>query len=276
MSRPSRPSRRSGSTPLPALLVGAALLALAVAIPACRSGSTSGDTVTDVSIPAMDPQCAAYLRAMCDTITASPNKHLRILDTWDEPDEFGERIQLSHVREFVIAAPDKMMGVTAGDTLQRSFWKDGETITLLDRNENIYARIPDPGSIDDMLDMLVLRYGVAIPNADFFSADPYDIFISSIDRGRYLGLHLAGDRPCHHMAFNAGGVDFQLWVDADGSARPRKFVITYHDLPGIPQFTSQLLTVETLASIPDSTFTFTSPTGAEEVQLLPLLDEGPR
>ena len=115
---------------LPALLAVLALLASAVGVTACRSGSTSGDTGAEISIPAMDPDCAAYLRAMCDTITRSPAKRLKILDTWDEPDAYGQKVQLSHVREFVIAGPDRMAGRTHGDTLQRHFWKDGQTISM--------------------------------------------------------------------------------------------------------------------------------------------------
>ena len=48
---------------------------------------------------------------------------------------------------------------------------------------------------------------------------------------------LLGKR-CHHLAFAQEHVDWQVWIEDGAQPLVRKFVITYKDEPGAPQYTA--------------------------------------
>jgi len=44
----------------------------------------------------------------------------------------------------------------------------------------------------------------------------------------------------HHLSFESAGTDWQIWIEADSSPLPRRFVVTYVKDKGEPQFMAQL------------------------------------
>src|SRR5690606_12464882 len=96
----------------------------------------------------------------------------RLIDEFDDIQSDGRRIQLTHLREGVISHPDRLRIESTGDVANRTIVNDGERVTVWDRDENIYAQIPDPGSIDQTLDTLMELYQVTVPGADLFYKDP--------------------------------------------------------------------------------------------------------
>ena len=86
--------------------------------------------------------------------------------------------------------------------------------------------------------------------------------------GEVVGTSQVGEWSCDHVAFQGETVDWQLWVERGGERRLRKFVITYHDLPGDPQFAALFDRWDLAAELPDETFVFTPPPGAERIPVL--------
>ena len=86
--------------------------------------------------------------------------------------------------------------------------------------------------------------------------------------GEVVGTSQVGEWSCDHVAFQSETVDWQLWVERGGERRLRKFVITYHDLPGEPQFAALFESWDLAAELPDETFVFTPPVGAERIPVL--------
>lgn len=219
--------------------------------------------------PEIDPQAEVLLRQMSDHIKQVPATIMHLTDTIDDVQADGRKIQFAHVRKLTVVRPDKLKIETMGDVTNRIFWKDGKTLTVLDKDSNVYAQIPDPGTIDQAIDMLQEKYNMSLPASDLMSADVYRTLTEGCNEINYIGLGYAGEEKCHHLTFLSHNIDYQLWISVGDKPEPRKMVITYKQLPGEPQYTLQLLRKEDPGMIKDDVFTHEIPTDAEKIEFQP-------
>jgi hypothetical protein len=143
-------------------------------------------------------------------------------------------------------------------------WYDGSTLALLYQEENEYSMVKVPDTIDAMLDHLIDNYEVPIPMADFFYGDVYKAFFDYLISGAYMGQRLVDGVVCHHLSFESTGVDWQLWVEVGEKPLPRRFVITYLNLRGEPEYFAGM-TWDLNPQLDQAMFQFTPPEGAKEV-----------
>jgi hypothetical protein len=250
------------------------LTAMLLLLMACSA--PVGQAPETVSSPQIDPRAEEIMRAVCDGIQSRQSARIEVVDTIEEVDEIGQRVHYSHVRSLTYQRPGRLRIESAGDIHNRSFWKDGRTVTIYDADQEIYAQIDDPGSIDDAIDVLVERYGISVPMADLISEDPCGVLLEGVQLLRYLGRAHVDGAPCHHLAFRRPDIDFQLWVDEGPEPAVRRLVITYKSLPGQPQYGMTIKSRLPLAFVPASTFTFVPTPDAELIELVPLDEEGER
>jgi len=142
------------------------------------------------------------LKKMGEFLAKLPHFALEAEETFDELPDGQLRRQLTNVRRVAVERPNHLAADATGDTLSRASWYDGRTVTVLDKEHNVYATIEAPGTIDATLDKLADEYGVEQPLADLLYADPYAVLMAGVTYGRYLGLHQAAGVACHHLAFS--------------------------------------------------------------------------
>jgi hypothetical protein len=165
--------------------------------------------------------------------------------------------------------PNKLKIETTGDVTSRTLWKDGKTLTVLERDKNVYAQIPDPGTIIQAVDLLQEKFNMSVPAADLLSADVYKTMTEGCEAINYVGLGYVGEEKCHHLAFTRDNIDWQMWITVGDKPSPRKMVITYKHLPGQPQYTMQLQKVEYGPKINDAVFAAQIPKGADKIEFQP-------
>lgn len=190
---------------------------------------------------------------------------LRAEETFDEIPDGELRRELTNVRRVAVERPNHFAADATGDTLNRASWYDGKTVTVLDKENNVYATIEAPATIDATLDMLQDEYGVALPLIDILYSDPYAVLMKGVTYGRYLGLHQAAGVDCHHLAFSQASIEWQIWIDAGEKPVPRKLVITYVSEPGEPQYSATIHGWGLDARVPEGLFAFEAPEGAQKV-----------
>ena len=220
--------------------------------------------------PAIDPQAEKILQALNEQKKKDIQASLEVFDTMDEVLKTGEKIQYSHVRKLKVSEPKQFWIESTGDITNTTIWKDEKTVTLLDRENNVYSQVAAPGTIGETMDMLVDKYGVTTPLADLLSDDLYSVLIKNAKTCRYLGLHYADGIKCHHIAATQKNIDWQIWVDAGDVPQLRKIVITYKQRPGSPQYVAVLKTLTELDQMPEDMFVFKAPEGAKKIPLLPV------
>ncbi len=218
----------------------------------------------------IDPEADVVLRQLSERNQQVKAAVFRLTDSIDDVQTDGRKLQYSHIRELTVARPDRLKAETTGDVTHRTLWKDGKTLTVLDRDKNVYAQLPDPGTIDQAIDLLQEKYGMSMPAADLLSADVYKTMTAGCTAIQYIGLSGAGEEQCHHLAFTGDTVDWQMWITAGDKPVARKMVITYKRLPGEPQYTMQLLKLEVVDRISDAVFTCEIPKDADKIEIRPV------
>ena len=218
----------------------------------------------------IDPQAEAFLRNMSKTLDSAEAFSFEAEGIMDGVLDSGQIVQVSRRSKIAYVRPDKLHMTTDGDDVSRAAWFNGETLTLLIRPDNIYSTEEIAGSVENMLDTVMDEYGLTVPVADLLFSNSYEGFIASARTGQYVGLHEADGSKCHHLAFQADTIDWQIWIDAGEIPVPRKLVITYIEEEGRPQYTVRLSKWDLAAKLPPETFEFHPPKGATRVKMAEL------
>jgi len=218
----------------------------------------------------VEPKAEAVVRHMCTRLKTIKSFKIEASDTVEDVLDSGQKVQYSHSRIITVSRPDRLVIKSSGDIMNRELWKDGKTITILDRDHNVYAQIKDPGTIDDMMDVLLDQFGVTVPLADLLSGDAEEVLLEEANSGMYLGLHQAGGQKCHHVAFTREDIDWQAWVGTGKEPHLRKLVITYKDQVAAPQYSLMINSLELPTRVPAEAFQFQPPEGCRKIEFHPL------
>jgi len=201
------------------------------------------------------------LKRMGEFLAQLPHFALEAEETFDEVPDGQLRRQLTNVRRIAVERPNHLAADVTGDTLNRASWYDGRTATILDKDDNVYATIAAPATIDATFDTLA---------DDFLFSDPYAVLIEEVTYGRYLGIHKAAGVQCHHLAFSQETIEWQIWIDAGERPLPRKLVISYVQEPGEPQYSAVIRRWNLESRVPEGLFTFEAPEGAQRIDAQPM------
>ena len=195
---------------------------------------------TDERKPIVDPRADELLRSMSEYLAAEKHFMLRAEIDFDEVLPTGQKVQYSAVESVAVRRPDRVYVEYEGDLGANRLWYDGDRITMLDGDANVYASAAVPRKIDAALDRLLAEHGFSPPLSDLLYSKPYDVLRPRIQFGLYLGLHAVDGVRCHHLAFVDKSIDWQVWIEDGPQLVPRKVVITYTSVSGAPQFTAKL------------------------------------
>jgi hypothetical protein len=215
----------------------------------------------------VEPRAEALVRAMSDRLTRLTAFTIEADEINDEVPEQSPRRQLANTRRVTVRRPDRMAGDASGDAVNRSFFYDGRTLTVYDKEQNVWTSGTVPPTIDEALDWIFDQTGTVIPLADFVYADSYARLMANVQRGVYLGLHEAAGVMCHHLSFEQANIDWQIWIDAGRDPLPRKLVIAYKAEDEVPQYSVTLRTWDLQVAAPDASFTFTPPASARRIEM---------
>jgi len=145
---------------------------------------------------------------------------------------------------------------------------NGSEISFFSIRENKYATKSKTGTLDDFLNLLVEELEVEIPLAQVGYKDFPEIIMEKIDTGSIVGESTVAGILCDHLTFRNDQTDFQIWIRKSGDPLPVRWVITYKQNEGQPQFWTQFIEWNLNPKIDDSTFSFTPPKGAERIQFV--------
>lgn len=240
------------------------------------------DVLLTIAVGAMLTGCAApesmidekaepVFKKMCTVLDGAPALKLRVRATMDRPVGTGQLAQFHRTSDITVVRPDRLTAHTKSDDGVWSVWYRGESLTVLDTEDNLFATETVPGRIGEMLDYLVDNYDLVMPMADFLIGKTHESLLAQVESGEYLGLHKVGDTDCHHLLFRQENIDWQIWIDAGEKAVPRKFVITYFEEPDQPQYVAMMDNWELSPRISEDTFNFSPPAGARNVSMSDLV-----
>jgi hypothetical protein len=223
----------------------------------------------DTAAPAVDPKALDQVHRMADFLGAIKGGRFTIQDASDHILDSGQRVQVESSRNVAFRQPDRFAVDYSGQAQNRRSVYDGKTITVLEKEQDVYAQEPMPPTLPETMDTLANKYGMAVPAAELLRPGLFDRMKAKVRSGQYVGVENVGGVNCHHLAFSQDWADVQLWVQDGDQPLPRKIVIAYKKIPGTPKYVMDL-SGWNLSDPPDSAFAMTLPPDAKKIDMAPM------
>jgi hypothetical protein len=219
---------------------------------------------------AIGPAALDALARMGKTLSAKQFSYrARTLRSYVGPN--GELLHIEHTTKTVYRRPDHLLVNVSGDDGSIEILYDGKNLILYAVEAKQYVSLPMKGDIENALNILEARTGTDYPLADLLDDNPEEAVTSGFTSGGQVGTASIDGIRCRHFLFEqaADGLDVELWLEDNERALPRRFVVTYRELPGRPIFVADLSDWDFSINTPDSAFVFRPPAGVTQVGLKP-------
>lgn len=187
----------------------------------------------------------------------------------------GIKIEFGARRAVTVRRPHHVrVDVEARDGDRKVLRFDGRLFTAFFPDENAYAQVERPGTLDETIDYLVDDLGVPLPLSDFVHSDFYADVHEGIEMALIVGEATIDGKPCDHLLLVGSTADFQVWIEKGATPFPRRLVITYREAPATPYFQASLHEWNLAPDTSDALFAFSPPEGAERLQTRAVTTEG--
>ncbi|MBL8880494.1 MAG: DUF2092 domain-containing protein [Phycisphaerales bacterium] len=217
---------------------------------------------------AIDVRAAETLRRMSDHLKSLSAFTFATTSVVEQLGPDGQKLQFSRRASIAVRRPNGVHAISRGDDWNKEYVFDGKSITIIDRNKNVFSVAQMPVNIDEMFDTLAEKYGLSFPTCDLLYSDPNATLSADVKIGRYVGMHQVGDTKCHHLAFSQDQVDWQIWIEDGDQPWPRKLVVTYKNAPMVPQDVILFRDWKSGAPFTDKDFAVSLPADATRVELV--------
>jgi hypothetical protein len=164
----------------------------------------------------------AKLRAMSDLLAGAQSFSVNA----DEQFVTDDSTVANRKMALTVRRPDSFRAETAGDAGTNTTVYDGEKLTILFSDEEVWAVLDAPETIDAAIDMLAVEYESFVFLADLLAASPYDSLVVENMTGTWVKAEIDGT-ICDHLTYSNEFIEWQVWIPAKGEPLPIKFEIDY-------------------------------------------------
>jgi hypothetical protein len=188
--------------------------------------------------------------------------------------ENGMLLHIEHDFKITVRRPDRLLIDANGDDGVRKLFYDGNAVVLaLDAAGRQYATLPVPDTITMMMHVVMGRFRLDFPLADFLTDAPDKAFLFGVTSGRVVNRVTIDGVPCVHLVFSQPpGIELELWLEAN-SGVPRRLIVIDNDSPGKPNFIAEMSDWDFTVHPADADFAFAPPNGAKEMDFGTALSE---
>lgn len=218
--------------------------------------------------PAIAPEAKQLLKASTDFLASQQRFTADTRNTLEIVLKSGQKIEFNSMGRQSIQRPNKLRAERSGDLVEQVFVYDGKSLTLSNPQDKIYAQVPAPGTLEEMLDFARTKLDIVAPAGDLVYKNAYDILMDGVTEGIVVGKAVIEGVLCDHLAFRAPQLDWQIWIQQGAQPLPRKIVITTLDLPNAPQFGITVTQWNLQPTFDAKTFTFTPQAGMKQIDFV--------
>jgi hypothetical protein len=215
------------------------------------------------------PEAKQILKASTDFMASQQRYTADTRNTLEIVLKSGQKIEFNSTGRQSVQRPNKLRSERSGDLVEQLFVYDGKSLTLYQPQEKVYAQVAAPGTLEEMLDFARIQYDVVAPFGDMMFKNAYDILMDGVTEGIVVGQAVIEGVVCDHLAFRAGDVDWQIWIQQGAQPLPRRIVITTLDLPNAPQFAVTVTRWNLEPAFDAGTFNFTPAAGVQKIDFVP-------
>jgi hypothetical protein len=252
---------------------GLAVLALCVALPTSAADASPGSApASSAAVPAISPGAVAAMDRMGNFLGSLRAFTVRAETSTDEVLYGGAKVQYQGWFDLMVRWPDRLRVTFQRDGQDpQEYFYDGTSLTVWIKAQNVWASIPAPGTIADLIAMMHERYALPMPLEDLLLDGAKRKILQDVVAGVVIGPSRVMGVPCEHLGFHQADVDWQIWIAQGDQPLPRKYLITTLAEQSQPQH-SEVLTWDLSPKVDDAMFAFTPPAGAQRI----VFAEGPR
>lgn len=215
----------------------------------------------------VDSLAVRVLDRMSDIIGELNSCSFNLAVSYDATGEYGlEKRFVNH--EVIFKGPDKMLVQTKGTDSHKGYWYNGKHLVYYSYKENNFSIIASEGGIMQTIDSINAEYDIDFPAADFFYPGFTDDLLAEFGTVVLLGNETINGKDYLHILADNSKLNFQVWVSNDALTLPQKFLITYKDQKGTPQYFAEFSNWKINGDFPDVLFDFVPPSGARKIQML--------
>ena len=207
------------------------------------------------------------LRQMSEKLAQAKKLSFRVARKLDAALVEGQNIPENAQIEISVSRPGKFLAKADSQDNVRQFVFDGQNLSVYDATMNLYATVPERGTIDEVVAQIDEKYGFTPPLAEFMLSDPYGALKPRIKSQAYKGKETIGGVECHHLSLGGDVADSELWIGV-ADLLPRKLVATFKNREGGPQLQADFSDWNLAATLDDNFFTFVAPKDAESVEMI--------
>jgi hypothetical protein len=218
--------------------------AVAVTLPALGSAARADEpkpAAADEGKPSGGNEAVLALTTMGHTLQAKQFSFTaRTFRAYAGPN--GQLLHIVHTLKTVVNRPNEITVDVTGDDGASKLLFDGKSLVLYVPSQHKYASAPVLGDIDKALDFAEEHAGHDFPLSDLLGSDPGQSMLDGVTSGGQVGTATIDGVVCRHFFFvqAAEDVEWEIWLEDNDRALPRRVVVTYRSLPGRPIFYAEL------------------------------------
>lgn len=231
------------------------------------AGAVGTAEATEGQPGVIEPRADAELHRMSNYL-AGLNSFRVDTSTVDETNvnREGQKIQVLANSTIAVRRPSEMRIDRISPNGRVVFRYDGRQFSVYNSHRNIFATAPAPAHLDQATDAARTQLRVDAPGVDLVASNPYGALTEGVTAGRYIGLEpMGGGVMAHHLNVTKRGVAYQIWIQDGPQPVPLRYVVMGRNMRGSPQFTIELHNWQPNAEVPNDTFAFVPPAGAQRV-----------
>ena len=133
------------------------------------------------------PEARQILKASTDFLASQQRFTADTRNTLEIVLKSGQKIEFNSTGRQSIQRPNKLRAERTGDLVEQVFVYDGKSLTLSNPQEKVYAQVPTPGTLEEMLDFARTRLDIVAPAGDLAYKNAYDILMDGVTEGIVVG-----------------------------------------------------------------------------------------
>jgi hypothetical protein len=234
---------------------------LFLAAPACSRDPAPGS-------PAAAAEGERLMRQMSDTLAKTPAFRFETNESLEQPGPPSSRRVWRFTRTATVRRPDALyfeLRGTAGTSARVAAYFDGQTVSLRDDADGVWAQTSAPGTLDAMLDDVARRYSLPVPIADVVYSVPYEAFVGRSAKGGFDGRETLDGVACARLVYTDEFVEVRVWIPSAGRTLPRRVELVYKRAEGAPKARIDFTNWDLAPPIADGAFTFRPVAGTTQV-----------
>ena len=231
----------------------------------CCAASVSTSLVGTAYAAGSD-QAESLFKAMSDYVSAQKDISFDVDTTVEIVTPDLQKVGLASSGAITLSRPDKIRVSRRGGLADAELVYDGNTLSLLGKNQNAFAKVATSGSIDELIETLRHDFSFSVPAADLLSSDPYGAMTSNITDSKDLGSGVINGRECDHLAFRTEETDWEIWIAQGEMPLPCRLTITSKLVSQAPQYRIDMTNWQTGGDVAADDFQIRAAADAKEVK----------